>query len=64
MWLLGLLVGCVLVAPLAVLAQLDPIRIVLLVLDGGVIAPLTHSAREGDDVFHGWLSGGAEKKKA
>jgi hypothetical protein len=52
------------VAPLTVFAQLDPVGIVLLVLHGGVIAPLTHSAGEGDDVFHGWLSGGAEKKKA
>jgi hypothetical protein len=54
----------VLVAPLAVFAQLDPVRIVLLVLHGGVVAPFTHSAGEGDDVFHSWLFGGAEKKKA
>jgi hypothetical protein len=52
------------VAPLAVFAELDPVWIVLLVLERGVIAPLTHAAGEGDDVFHGWLSGGAEKKKA
>jgi hypothetical protein len=64
MSLFGLLVGCVLVAPLAVFAQLDPVWIVLLVLDSGVVAPLTDAAGEGDDVFHGWLSGGAEKKKA
>jgi hypothetical protein len=54
----------VLVAPLAVFAQLDPVRIVLLVLYGGVVAPLTHAASESDDVFHSWLFGGAEKKKA
>jgi hypothetical protein len=52
------------VAPLAVFAHLDPVRIVLLVFYGGVVAPLTHAACEGDDVFHGWLFGGAEKKKA
>jgi hypothetical protein len=56
--------GRVLVAPLAVFAHLDPVWIVLLVLHGGVIAPLTHAAREGDYVFHSWLFGGAEKKKA
>jgi hypothetical protein len=50
--------------PPAVLAQLEPVRIVLLVLHGGVVAPLTHAAGEADDVFHGWLFGGAEKKKA
>src|ERR1700676_5132926 len=64
MWLLGLLVRCVLVAPLAVFAQLDPVGIVLLVLHGGVIAALTHSAGEGDDVFHGWLSGWGCKEKS
>jgi hypothetical protein len=53
------------VAPLAIFGQLDPVRIVLLVLHGGVVAPLTHAASESDDVFHGWLFGlGAEKKKA
>jgi hypothetical protein len=51
-------------APLAVFAQLDPLWIVLLVFHGGVVAPLTHSAGEGDYVFHSWLFGGAEKKKA
>jgi hypothetical protein len=52
-------------APLAVFAQLDPVRVVLLVLHGGVVAPLTHSAGEGDYVFHSWLFWwGAEKKKA
>jgi creatinine amidohydrolase/Fe(II)-dependent formamide hydrolase-like protein len=47
------------VAPPAVFAQ-----IVLLVLHGGVVAALTDAAREADDVFHGWLFGGGEKKKA
>jgi hypothetical protein len=56
--------GRVLVAPLAVFAHLDPVWIILLVLHGGVIAPLTYAAREGDYVFHSWLFGGAEKKKA
>jgi hypothetical protein len=64
MFLLSFLVRCVLVAPLAVFAHHDPVRIVLLVFHGGVVAPLTHAAREGDDVFHGWLFGGGEKKKA
>jgi hypothetical protein len=54
----------VLVTPLAVFAHLDPVWIVLLVLHGGVVAPLTHAAGEGDDVFHGCLFGWAEKKKA
>jgi hypothetical protein len=57
-------VGRVPVAPPAIFAQLDPLWIVLLVFHGGVIAPLTHSAGEGDYVFHSWLFGGAEKKKA
>jgi hypothetical protein len=63
-WLLGLLVRCVLVAPLAVLAELDPVGIVLLVLQGGVVAPFADAAGEGDDVFHGWLFGWGRKKKA
>jgi hypothetical protein len=50
--LLGLLVRGVLVAPPAVLAELDPVRIVLLVLQGGVVASLADAAREGDDFFH------------
>jgi hypothetical protein len=50
--------------PPAVLAQFEPVRIVLLVFHGGVVAPLTHAARQADDVFHSWLFGGAEKKKA
>jgi hypothetical protein len=54
----------VLVAPPAVLAHLEPVWVVLLVLHGGVVASLTHAAREGDDVFHSGLFGGAEKKKA
>jgi hypothetical protein len=62
--LLGLLVSGVLVAPLAVLAELDPVRIVLLVLQGGVVAPLADAAREGDDFFHAWLFGWGRKKKA
>jgi hypothetical protein len=51
-------------APLAVFVHLDPLGIVFLVLHGGVIASLTHAARECDYVFHSWLFGGAEKKKA
>jgi hypothetical protein len=51
-------------APTAVFAHLEPIRIVLLVFHGGVVAPLTHAACEGNDVFHSSLFGGAEKKKA
>jgi creatinine amidohydrolase/Fe(II)-dependent formamide hydrolase-like protein len=55
----------VLVAPLAVLAHLEPIRIVFLVLHGGVVAALADATREADDVFHRVLFGlGAEKKKA
>src|SRR5438093_6430607 len=61
-WLLGLLVGGVLVTPPAVLAQLDPIGIVLLVLQGGVVAPFADAAGEGDDFFHAWLFGGGKEK--
>src|SRR5437588_1536548 len=61
--LLGLLVGGVLVAPPAVLAELDPVGIVLLVLQGGVVAPFADAAREGDHFFHGRLSGWGERKK-
>jgi hypothetical protein len=64
MWgLLGLLVRGVLVTPLAVLAELDPIRIVLLVLQRGVIAPFADAAGEADDFFHAWLFG-REKEKS
>jgi hypothetical protein len=52
----------VLVTPLAVLAELDPVRIVFLVLQGGVIAPLADAAGEGDYFFHAWLFGGRKKK--
>src|SRR2546423_11046215 len=61
-WLLGLLVGGVLVAPPAVLAELDPVGIVLLVLQGGVVAPFADAAGEGDDFFHAWLSGWGKEK--
>src|SRR2546422_11768772 len=61
-WLLGLLVRGVLVAPLAVLAELDPIRIVLLVLQGGVVAPFADAAGQCDDVFHSCLFGGEKEK--
>src|SRR5437879_13244642 len=61
--LLGLLVRCVLVAPLAVLAELDPVGIVLLVLHSGVVAPVADAAVEADGVFHGWLSGWGEEEK-
>src|SRR5947209_19734228 len=60
--LLGLLVRCVLVAPLAVLAELDPVGIVLLVLHSGVVAPFADAAGEADDVFHGWLFGWEKEK--
>src|SRR5438105_10482862 len=45
----------VLVVPLAVLAELDPVGIVLLVLQSGVIPPLADGAGQCDDFFHGWL---------
>src|SRR5438034_11334260 len=61
-WLLGLLVGGVLVTPPAVFAQLDPVGIVLLVLQGGVVAPFADAAGEGDDFFHAWLFGGGKEK--
>jgi hypothetical protein len=51
-------------APLAVLAHLESFWIVLLVFHGGVVASLTHTAGEGDYVFHSCLLGWAEKKKA
>src|SRR6266852_7119030 len=64
MLLLGLLVRRVLVAPPAVLAELQAVRVVLLVFQGGVVAAFADAAGEGDDVFHGWLFGwGAEIKK-
>jgi hypothetical protein len=61
-WLLGLLVRGVLVAPLAVLAELDPVGIVLLVLQGGVVASLADAAGQGDYVFHARLFGGEKEK--
>src|SRR5207249_9529346 len=61
-WLLGLLVRGVLVAPPAVFAQLDPVGIVLLVLQGGVVAPFADAAGEGDDFFHAWLFGWGKEK--
>src|SRR5437016_6371649 len=61
-WLLGLLVRGVLVAPPAVLAELDPVGIVLLVLQGGVVAPFADATGQGDDVFHGCLFGGEKEK--
>src|SRR5439155_20962937 len=60
--LLRLLVRRVLVAPPAVLAQLDPVGIVLLVLHGGVVAPFADAAGQGDDFFHASLVGGGKKK--
>jgi hypothetical protein len=53
----------VLVAPPTVLAELNPVRIVLLVLEGGVVAPFADAASECDYLFHVrlfWLG----KKKA
>jgi hypothetical protein len=44
--------GSVLAAPAAVLAQLEAVRIVLLVLDRRVVAPLAVAALHGDDRFH------------
>jgi hypothetical protein len=48
--------------PLAVLAELNPVRIVLLVLQGGVVASLADAAGEGDDFFHAWLFGWEKEK--
>ena len=42
----------VLLAPLAILLQLDTIRIVLLVLLGRVVAALALRARQGDQRTH------------
>jgi hypothetical protein len=53
----------VLPIPLAVLAELDPVWIVLLVFQGGVVAPFADGASEGDDVFHSQIPG-LRKKKA
>jgi hypothetical protein len=51
--------------PLAVLGELQTVRIVLLVLHGGVVAPFADAAGEGDDLFHGCLFGwGGRKEKA
>src|SRR5438105_8774945 len=52
----------VLVAPPAVLAELDAVRIVLLVLQGGVVAPFADATGQGDDVFHSCLFGGEKEK--
>jgi hypothetical protein len=53
----------VLAAPPAVFAELHSIWVVLLVLHGGVVAPLTDAASEADDVFHSQIPG-LRKKKA
>jgi hypothetical protein len=63
-WLLRLPVQGVLVVPLAILAELDPVGIVLLVLYSGVIPSFADGAGEGDDLFHGCLFGLGRKKKA
>jgi hypothetical protein len=42
-------------AEAAVLAQLEPLRGLLLVLRRAVVAPLTFEARERDDVSHGYI---------
>src|SRR2546423_5498874 len=60
--LLGLLMRGVLVAPPAVLAELDPVRIVLLVLQSGVVAPFADATGQRDDVFHSCLFGGEKEK--
>src|SRR5438552_14498437 len=62
--LLRLPVECVLVVPPAVLAELDPVGIVLLVLHGGVVSPFADGAGEGDDLFHACLFGLGEKEKS
>ena len=46
---------CVLVAPRAVLLELHTLRIVLLVLLGGVVATLALSARESNQSTHEFL---------
>src|SRR5438270_3472960 len=60
--LLSLLMRGVLVAPPAVLAELDPVRIVLLVLQSGVVAPFADATGQCDDVFHSCLFGGEKEK--
>ena len=50
--LASFLVQRMLVAPLAVLLQLDTIRIVLLVLLGRVVTALAHRARQSDQRTH------------
>jgi hypothetical protein len=47
--LLGLPVGGMLPAPGAEFLDLEPVRVILLVLDGGVVAFLTGLALQGDD---------------
>src|SRR5660398_273109 len=47
-WLLGLLVTCMCAAPAAVFLDLNPIRIVLFVLHGPVVAPLAFLTRQRD----------------
>jgi hypothetical protein len=51
-------------APLAVLLELQTVRIVLLVLDRVVVAALAVAALEGDHRFHRsfFLAGGGKKK--
>jgi hypothetical protein len=52
----------VLPAPAAVLPKIEPVRVVLLVLEGGVVAPFADVAGEGDYIFHAELSGWGKKK--
>jgi hypothetical protein len=47
--LLGLPVGSMLPAPRAELLYLEPVGVVLLILDGGVVALLTGLTLQGDD---------------
>src|SRR5262249_47533316 len=51
-------------APAAVLLELEPVRVVLLVLDGGVVAALAVAALERDDRLHRslFLAGVGKKK--
>jgi hypothetical protein len=53
--LLGLFMSRVLATEAAVLAELEPLRRLLLVLRRAVVAPFALEARERDDVSHGCL---------
>jgi hypothetical protein len=61
--LLGLPVQGVLVVPPAVLHELEPVRVVLLVLQGRVVSSFADAAGEGNYFFHACLFGWGERKK-